>query len=183
VRHDFSHGDALLRILLEHSPQEVPSWRVDVVWHFKVTSFDLLKQGADVVVIKRQSPSEKGEQDDTARPNVTSCSIIRLSCHDFRRCVMRAAARSLQHALVCLPCRHTKVCDLDILVLVEQQVLGLQIAVADIESVAIIDGEDDLLKVVQGLAWWQAASPYKVVEQLATRNVLDDEVARMSVNR
>jgi hypothetical protein len=70
---------------------------------------------------------------------------------DLGRGVMRRTATCLEHTFTCFPCGHTKVGDLDVLVLVKKQVLGLQVSVTDIESVTVVDGVDDLLEVMQSL--------------------------------
>ena len=67
------------------------------------------------------------------------------------RRVMRTSTARLEHPLSRFPSSHSKVGDLDVLVTVQQQVLRLEIAVADVESVAVVHGVDDLLEIVKGL--------------------------------
>jgi hypothetical protein len=61
---------------------------------------------------------------------------------------MGTTTTRLEHSLTSLPSCHTEIGDFDILVLVEQQVLWLQISMTDVESVAVVDGVDDLLEIV-----------------------------------
>jgi hypothetical protein len=67
---------------------------------------------------------------------------------------MRRTTTRFEHTLASLPSGHTEIGDLDVLVLVEQHVFGLQVSVADVESVAVVDGVNDLLEVMQSLGYW-----------------------------
>lgn len=84
-----------------------------------------------------------------------------------------------------MPSGHAEVGHLDVALGVEQEVLRLEVAMADVESVAVIDRVDDLLEVVHRLGFLQPATRDEVVEELAARNVLHDEVAneQRSVSR
>lgn len=69
-------------------------------------------------------------------------------CDDLGRSVVRTSTASLEHPLSRFPRSHPEIRYFDVLVLVKQQVLRLQIAMTDVEPMAIVDGMDDLLKVV-----------------------------------
>ena len=84
---------------------------------------------------------------------------------------MWAAAARLQHPLACLPSGHAKVGHLDVLVPVQQEVLGLQVAVADVEAVAVVYTSNDLLKVPAGLVWVQSALRDEIVKELAAFDI------------
>lgn len=90
---------------------------------------------------------------------------------------MRRSTARLEQLLSRLPRRHPKVGDLDVLVLVKKKVLGLEISVADVEAMAVVDGMDDLLEVVERLLGRESAARDEVVEELAAGDVFHDQVA------
>lgn len=178
MRHDFRHRDAEFWVLLKHPSQEIARSLVNVVGHLKVAVFDLLKKCADVLVVKRQAASEKSKENNTTRPNVARCSIVSLAGDNLWRGVVRASARSLEHALIILPRGHAKVCHLDVLISVEKQVFWFQITMANVEAMAVVDSKDNLLEIVQCLGWWKSSSTDQVVEELASSNILNNEVSK-----
>jgi hypothetical protein len=56
---------------------------------------------------------------------------------------------AISHASKIQRC-HAKVRDLDVLLLVEKEVLRLEISMADVEPMAVVETSDDLLKVERG---------------------------------
>ena len=68
-----------------------------------------------------------------------------------------------------------KVDDFDRRVLVEQQVLGLEIAVDDALVVAVVDAVDDHVEEARCLALLDAALFHNVVKQLAARSEFHDQ--------
>jgi hypothetical protein len=93
---------------------------------------------------------------------------------------MRTTTARLEHALSRFPRCHAEIGDLYILVLVEQQVFRLEIPVTNVEAVAVVDGMDDLLEIMEGFGYGQPSSLDEVVEQLATGHILHDEVPDVS---
>lgn len=83
---------------------------------------------------------------------------------NLRAGVMRTPATRLQHLLPGLPRRHPKIRHLDILILVQQQVFRLQVAMTNVEAMTIVDGVNDLLKVVQGFGFGETTALDEVVE-------------------
>ena len=66
--------------------------------------------------------------------------------------------------------------DLDALVLVEQQVLGLQVAVHHVELMDFLHPGDDLVEKATGLDFTDALVLHDVVEELPTGGVFHNEV-------
>ena len=89
---------------------------------------------------------------------------------------MRRSTASPEHLVLGLEGCHPKVCNLDVLRAVEKQVLWLEVTVTDVERVAVVDTEDDLLKVVQRFVFSQSTTGDKVIEELPTLDVLHDEI-------
>lgn len=95
---------------------------------------------------------------------------------DLRAGVVWAAAARLEELAAALESGHAKVGNLDVALAVEEQVLGLEVAVADVEPVAVVDARDDLLEVVQRLVRAELALLHEVVKQLPAGHVLHDQV-------
>lgn len=96
---------------------------------------------------------------------------------------MGTTTARLQHTLARLPGGHAEIGDLDVLVLVEQEVLRFKISMADVEAMAVVDGVDDLLEVMERFRDGQTSSLYEVVEKLAPRDVLHDQVSKEESGR
>lgn len=77
---------------------------------------------------------------------------------------MRTTATGLEELPTALESGHSKIRDFDVLLRVEEEVLRLEISVADVEAVAVIDTRDDLLEVVQRFVGVKFASRDEVVE-------------------
>lgn len=92
---------------------------------------------------------------------------------------MRAAATGLEQPVAGLQGGHAKVGNLDVLLSVKQQILWLEIPMTDVEAVAVVYAGYDLLEVPRRLVRRQSALRHQVVEQLATLDVLEDEVAAL----
>lgn len=97
--------------------------------------------------------------------------------NDLRTSVMRTSTARLEQLLSSLPGSHSEIGDLDVLVRVEEKVLGLEISMADVESMAVVDSFDDLLEVVESLLRRESTSRDEVVEEFSSGNVFHDEVA------
>ena len=85
---------------------------------------------------------------------------------------MRRSAAGLEHGAHGLERGHAEVGDLDVVLVVEQQVLGLEVAVADGVAVAEVQRRDDLPEKAARLLRRQPALLHQVVERLAARHVL-----------
>lgn len=62
---------------------------------------------------------------------------------------MGTTTACFEHSFASLPSGHSKICHFNVLVLVKKQVLGFEIAMTDIEAVAIVDSVDDLLEIME----------------------------------
>ena len=89
---------------------------------------------------------------------------------------MRRSTRCLEHAGTALPSSHTKVGDLDVLVTIKEEVLGLEVTMRDIEAMAVIHGRDDLLEVMERFVDGQTTARDQVFEQLPAFDVFYNEI-------
>ena len=80
-------------------------------------------------------------------------------------CIMRTAASGLEVMgwLLVQGC-HAKVGNLDLAICLEQDVLGLQVSMADVEAVAILEGAHHLAIIEDGFLFAKFAVPVDEVE-------------------
>lgn len=70
---------------------------------------------------------------------------------------MRTPTTRFQQLIARLQSGHPEIRNLDVALGVQQQVLGLEIPMTNVEAVAIVYASYDLLKVSRGLIGWQTA--------------------------
>ena len=137
-----AYGNALARVNLEHAPDEVLRVRGQLLGHVELPNLDLGEEVPDVVVVEGQATREEGKEDDAAGPDVGRRAVVRQSSDNLRTRVVRAPARCFEHPIVALERGHPEIGNLDVALSVEKQVLGLEVAVADVEAVAVVDAVD-----------------------------------------
>lgn len=93
--------------------------------------------------------------------------MVALSRYHLRRSVAGTAASSFQGGPLFIEVTEAKVHDLQTLVVVEQKILRLQVAVADAHSVDVVDSSDELLEDLAGLVLFELLVADDVVEELA----------------
>lgn len=91
---------------------------------------------------------------------------------------MRGTTRSLKHLRrTGFPGSHSEVGNLDVTVAIEQQILGLKVAMSDVESMAVVHGRYNLLKIMESFVYGKSSARYKVIEEFASFDILDDKVS------
>jgi hypothetical protein len=107
---------------------------------------DLLEQVRHSFVFKRQAATKQRVENDATRPDVDFWPRVETRGDHFRRGVVGRAARRAQEFAVQEDIGEAKVSHLEVIVAVQQQVLGLEIAVHDTVEVAVLDASDELLE-------------------------------------
>ncbi len=133
------------------------------------------EEARDVVVVEGQFPREEGKEDDAARPDVRGRPVVLEPLDDLGRRVVRAPAGRFEEVVVPHQRGETKVRDLDLVVGIEEQVLRLEVPVADEASVAVVQARNDLLEEGEGLAGREPSLTHKVIEELSSLNVLQNK--------
>lgn len=94
----------------------------------------------------------------------------------LRRSVARTSASSLERISLLIQITESEIHNLQRFVIVYQKVFRLQVTVADAELVNVLDARDELLKVLAGHLLLEALVLHNEVEQLASADVLHDQV-------
>lgn len=105
-------------------------WR-DELRNSKITSQDFLIQFICVWVFKRQVSTSHRVQNNTTRPDITTQAMVTLARNHLRRSITRRPTRSLKRLPRRISIRKTKINNLDIIEVIEQQILRFQISMAD----------------------------------------------------
>lgn len=71
---------------------------------------------------------------------------------------------------------HAKICKLDIVVPVQQDVLRLQVTMANVESMAVSKTGNDLTEETNGFLFWERAILGNVVEQFTSFHILKNKI-------
>jgi hypothetical protein len=108
------------------------------------TYLDLFEQVRDVLVVKRQAPAQQRIQDHATAPHVHLGARVQAARDDLGRSIVGAPAAGLEEVAVAHHVAQAEVGDLDVALGVEEEVLGLQVAVHDHVAVAVLHAADDL---------------------------------------
>ena len=161
---------------VEDGPEHVPAVCREHLGRFEVARHDLLVELVGVGVLEGQEAAQHGVEDDPARPHVHPRALVPLPRDHLRCGIAGRPAGSLEPLPRLILVGEAEVHDLDILVLVEEQVLRLEVAVHDAVFMDVLHAREDLLHEGDGLGFGQALALDDVVEELAALCVLHDEV-------
>mmetsp|Transcript_98965 Transcript_98965/g.308400 ORF Transcript_98965/g.308400 Transcript_98965/m.308400 type:complete len:374 (-) Transcript_98965:42-1163(-) len=123
--------------------------------------------------------AEHDIHDDAAAPEVTE--LVVLPCKDLRRDVVGRARLCREHLARLVLAGQPEINDLEDVLLYsflghEEEILGLEVAVADLVLVHVVNRADDLLHQVGCLGLCEVASLDDSVEELATAAELHHQV-------
>eukprot|EP00965_Chrysotila_dentata_P059280 1967624-Pleurochrysis_carterae.AAC.1 len=130
-----------------------------------------------VGVLEGQKAAEHREEADAERPDVGARALVALACHHLGRGVAGRAAGGAQQPVGRV--EHggeAEVDHLDVAVLVNEQVLGLEVTMGYAHRVAGVDAQDDLPEDLARLRLVQPAMRDDKLEQLAAREEFGDQV-------
>mmetsp|Transcript_20003 Transcript_20003/g.67658 ORF Transcript_20003/g.67658 Transcript_20003/m.67658 type:complete len:438 (+) Transcript_20003:397-1710(+) len=131
-------------------------------------------------LVEREEARKEDVQNDAARPDVRQEAVVSVVSEHLRRNVVWRAASGVQQRaraepLAAVQGREPKVRDLEHGVLVEEQILRLEVAVADALPVAVLDAADQLAKVGARGGLVEPAGGDDLVEELAAGDELEDD--------
>ena len=101
--------------------------------------------------------------------------MVPFSCNHLRGSVARRSACCLQSLIFVIHVRETEVYNLDIVLVVEQEVLRLEISVANFDLVNILDARYYLLEEPARFVLLKPLPLDDVVEEFTSTRVLHDE--------
>jgi hypothetical protein len=90
--------------------------------------------------------------------------------------VTRRATGCLQKLAIPEYIAESKIDNLDVAVIIQKQIFGLQVTVDDVHCMYLLDSCNDLMEKAAGLGLLHSAIGHDVIEELATGGVLHDQV-------
>ena len=143
---DLIQLDSFHWVRLQHATDQIFAVRRDLNWHTIVTLLDLHKQQSELFIIEWQTTANHGVQNDTARPNVNFLPTVGLAGDDFRCGVIWRPAGCAQSDTIFGGIGQAKIYQLDVMVFIKEEVLGLQVAMYHLVKVAVLYRRNDLLE-------------------------------------
>lgn len=169
-----SYLNSSVRIDNQHTTQKILRLVRDASRHFEFTSLDLLQQLAHILVIEWKPPGQQREQHYSTRPDIRRATVVPLPRDDLGASVMRTTTTGFEELVpIRLVGSHSEVGDLDLLFFAEEKVFRFEVAMTDVELVAVVDAADDLSEVGEGFGEVETALGDEVVEELSTLDVLE----------
>ena len=164
------------RIRLHDVLHHVFSLLVDVAWDEILTTENLFVKFVRVRVLKRQIANCHRVEYYAEGPKISIQTMVALACYHFRRGVARTATRRLQSVPLLLVCvTQTEIDNLNIHILVEQQILWFQVAMAYFDFVQVFNTSENLMKEAAGFTVLQPALLDNVLEKLASTSILHNQ--------
>jgi hypothetical protein len=128
------------------------------------------------LVVERHLTTHQDIENDAKTPNVDLGPGILLRLQQFRSCEIQAPAKRLELVTWREQVAKTKVDDLNVACLANQNVLDLEVAVYDAISVAVVQCTGDLAGELARLLFLQTAMRDDVVEHLSSVDELEEHI-------
>jgi hypothetical protein len=97
--------------------------------------------------------------------------------HKFRCRIVRASTGSPQSVLwTLLNSGHSEIGNFDLTVARQEDILGLQISMANVERMAVVQSADYLPEIVDGLILWNCSDDVDVPEKIALLDIFENQV-------
>jgi len=174
VRADVADLVALVRVGVQNARQHVLAVGAEELGQRVLRVHDLFVEVRRLGVLEGQVAAHHRVQHHARAPDVRADAVVLLAGNHFGRSVAGRTTGCLQQLVFLVHVTETEVDNLECLVVVEQQVLGLEVTVAHAALVQVLDARDQLLVELARLLLLQTRVPHDVVEQLAAVGVLHD---------
>lgn len=138
-----------------------------------VAIHDFLVDSHRVVVVEGRVASEHLEHEDAEGPPV-HILVVTLRLDDLGCQVLRRSAKCV--SLVLDNLGETEISDADVAFSVNEEVLRLEIAVGDVHSVEVLEGEEDLAREEKGHVVGETTFASQQSEKFATAGVVKQHV-------
>ena len=156
VRLDLLDGVALVDVAHQDAPQQVLGFRRHEARDRVLAGQDLLVQQALAVFVERQVAAEHRVERDPAAPHVDGHGRVELAVDDLLseaylgRGVAGRAAGGFELLFFGVEVAEAEVYELEVLVFVDEDVRGLDVAVRAADLVQVLDGGDELAEELAG---------------------------------
>ena len=167
----------LTRLRLKNLRNKVRAIGWEEARDFEFSSHNLLVQVRRLRVFKRQEPADHSVKDDPATPDITLEPKVLLSGDHFRGSVAWGPASRFKKAFGRLVnIAEAEIDNFERLVEVEEQVLGLEVAMADATFMDVFNAGDKLLENTDGSLLVQSLMLDNVIEKFSIDTVFHDQI-------
>lgn len=146
---------------------------------FVVALSDLFKKWRQPLVtrsinIKGQSSREHREENNPQTPYIYQLSTVLETLDQLWGGVMWTSASRPESVIwSLLQCSHTKICNLDISVLSQKYVFGLEVSMADLKRMAVSNRAEYLPEIFYGFFFPEPDRPGNMGKQLSVVSILE----------
>lgn len=169
------HCDSFFRIDLKQIVEQTNTIRTQPRWYLILARLNLLVQQIYIVVVEGQVAAKKSIQEHAHAPQVGLGAQIRATAHQLGRCIRRRAATRAQEVLHAAAWfgAQAEIDELKALVVVEEEILGLEVSVSVAFRVNVGESRNDLTKEEARFGLGQAVFGDYVVEELAAGTIFE----------
>lgn len=163
----------------EHPLNEVGRFRVNVRWDLEFTGLHFAQEVWHVLVVKRESSSNKCIKNYADTPYIGFDTLISLSSDDLWAGIVRGATASLKLCVGRLERGHTPIRNLNQFVLrtVNKNVFRLEVTVCDRKGMTVRETMNNLFEIRESLERWKSTSVHNKVEEFSPFNPFKNEEA------
>lgn len=147
---EFRHGGPLEGVRVQDDLEQVLAVERDPLGRDLLPAQDLFVEQFGVRVFEGQLAANHREQDHPATPDVCAQPLLGLARHHFGGRLTRTPAGGLQELVRLVRVAQPEVDYFDVVLLVEQEILGFEVAVHDADAVDLLDALEDLLQEFAG---------------------------------
>ena len=137
---------------------------------------DLLVKVGCVWVFEREVTAYHGEEDDTAAPYVDVGPEVALASYHLRSCIARGSACGFEGLSGLVGVGEAEINDLDVFLMIEKQILGLEISMNNTQLMKVLDASDYLMEEAASLRLLDSLALNDVVKELSSACVLHDQI-------
>jgi hypothetical protein len=140
---DFIHSEPLLRVRVENSSDQVLALAAQELGQSVVGTHDFFVEIGGLGVFERQVATDHGVENHATAPDVGLESVVAFASNHFGSSITGRPAGSLESGIGFVHVAEAEVDDLESEVVVEQQVLRLEVSVADSTLVDVLNARDE----------------------------------------
>ena len=143
-----------IRVNFHYLAKKVLTVIAETFRHLELPGEDLLVKFTSVFIFERQIPSYHREQNNAAWPDVNAWAIVQLPLDHFRCCVAGTSTRCFQSLTLFICVAQSEVNQLQVVLIIKKEVLGLEVSVDDTQFVKILNTWDYLLEKFASLLFF-----------------------------
>ena len=172
---DIFDCEASLGVSVQNFLDQVLAGSGDEAWDQVVTVQYLFVQSISIWIFKRQVATGHSIKNDAAAPNIRIEAIVPLSSNHFWSCIARTSTCCLQSLSFLIGVGEAEVDNFDVIFVIQEQILGFEISMADFNLVYVFNPRDYLLEKLAAFLLLKAFPLHNIVEELTAPSIFHDQ--------